>query len=476
MADYTLFLGLQADCSNPYLLHYLQSKCDGLSFPSLRVTSTTQYHPDLAVLQELFGQAVLDEILDTLERERDVDLVNQGIGQVHAGKGVCVLQQDWLDSLAQLCGWEKTLILWYSDLGWALSTYADYKEYIDLQVPSPSPVPDPEWPLGLGPAHTLLSIPAPQIVEYTSHLPQYLRLLEELEKIATQRGNQVCDAMQRQITTAIERLQAVSEQHLNGNIQRIREYQARNEEMKAALSPSAFQPAPTISESVIARVSSLKSRVADLKTAMQAKATQLAQQPPPRSNPYPLQICQAKAVGFHLRLIIANFKPFLSPVFYQIEGQETEGRALAEGIGTGIQVILLEKVLLGRQALTISFWSMMNGDYIRISQPISVTVAKVEIPPKLLSLPPEVPSEVDTSAQSSLDLVGYDGMRADGRPWPPISPQGIVWGASTVAQSQFLPSYQDQSTSSAYFAAQLYQMHTVQAPPQIFPLYNLFQA
>lgn len=490
MADYTLFLGLQADCSYPYLLHYLQFKCKGLSFPSLRVTLTTQYHPDIAVLQEVFGPAVLDESLDILERERDAGLVAQGIAQVHVGKGVCVLQQDWLDSLAQMYGWEKTLILWYSDQGWALSAASEYQEYIGLQDPVPSPVPVPEWPLGLGPAHTSLSVPIPQIVEYASHLPQYLRLLEELEKIAVQRGNGVCDAMQRQIATAMERLQAVSEQQLNGNIQRIREYQARYEKMKSALSPSAFQPAPAVSESDIARVSSLKSRIANLTATMQTKATQLAQQPPPRSNPYPLQICQAKAVGFHLRLIIANFKPFISPVFYQIEGQENAGGTIPEGIQAGIQIILLEKVLLGRESLAISLWSLMNGDYIRISQSISVTVAKVETAPKLLPLPPEVPSEADTSAQSSLDLVGYDGMRVEGdlrRPWAPISPQGMVWASSTLATPQLMPSNQDQFAALAYSEAQLFhpdartfaqeyplfQMNTV--PPQLFPLFDPFQ-
>ena len=484
MADYTLFLALQPNCSYPYLLDFIQFKCDGLVLSSFRVTSSTQRHPEIPALEDRFGPVVLDESLESLERQRDAVGMMEGIGRVHIGKGLCALEGEWLDCLAQMYGWERSLILWYADAGYGLSTFTEYQQFIDSQPSVPSPIPAPEWPFGLGPAHISLSFSIPQIVDSCPRLPHFNQLISDATEIARKRSRGVCDAMERRIGTAVQGLQQALEHQVNRKIQRTREYQDRSEAVTTALKPCDFQPQAALPESVSARLDALRSRISALQATMQARATHIAQQQLARSNPYPVQICQAQAVGFDLQLIVANYKPLLAYVLYRLEGEESEGRVLNEGIRTGMQTVKLERVLLGRRSLSVSLWSVQGADYVRISPSFSVTVSKAETVPHLLSLPPEVSSEADTSAQSSLDLVGIESSDS-GRAWTSNTPQMVSYTATVGpmrmpqtyypeplplpidARSQmFLP-----DASTFYQGMTQFPMHTLQ-PPQIFPLFD----
>lgn len=485
MADYTLFLALHPNCSYPYLLDYLQLKGVDVVH-SFRLTSSIQRHSEIAALEDRYGQAVLDESLESLERERDAGKMQESIRRVHIGKGLCVLAGEWLDYLAEMYGFERTLILWYADEGWGQSTFTEYQQFIDFQPPIPFQTPVSEWPFGLGPAHISLSLPVPQIVETCSRLPHYTELLNDVADIARKRSHAVCDSMKRQIGTAMQGLQNALEHQASRKIQKIQEYQERCKAVTAALNPSSFQPQATSTESVSTHLASLKNRISALQATMQTHATRISQQSPSRSNPYPVQVCQAKAFGFHLRLIVANYKPSFAYVLYQLEGKEGDERVIPEGIKAGVQTIVLERVLIGRSSLTLSLWSVKGADYVRISPNFSVTVSKTETLPKLLTLPPEMSSEADTSAQSSLDLVSYassDSSRVEERVWTHSAVQSALWTTATV-----MPYYQNPVPQPAYINSQLFRpdantfspgdlqfpMSTLQ-PPQIFPHFDPLQ-
>lgn len=485
MATYTLLLGLQSDLEYPHLQTFLQLTCQEVVIPCFRVTPALQHHPALQSLSPLFPQMKIDESLASLEHLRDWDSFQAILHELHREKGLCVVSAAWLANLTSMYGYEKSLILWYTDEGAGPTMFSEYQQFVVSREEVPSTVPETQWPFGLGSTHVSVSLPVQRIVELTQNHAQFREFVDKFSEEVKRREIGICEETDRKITGRINELRDQTELRNTQKHLKIREKTAIYEAVNGLIPSLDLSIPPTTSDRLQARISSVHSRISalqDLVTSTTLTMTQKLQAAVlPKPN-FPVYICQATAQNFNLCLILVNFKPRIDSIMYRIEGDSPAEKGVSDSIGPGPQYLILENVLIGRESLSISLWKKTEEDDIQLCERVSVTVIHTEMTPSLLTLPADAEFAALSTNSSGSAVPGsnemYRAEEENRRNWMGSNHWGmttLAYGPNFMGEQGLMSTVQDAYSVSPHLfhpsASSLpyFNMTTVQ--PQIFPPY-----